>query len=71
MFETVHRVNVAIVKAKEIVVKSDDKTKVATARTFLSIVQMILDNEHTDINENVIENLKAMEQDLAIEIAAY
>ena len=71
MFETARRVNVAIVKAKEIVAKSDDKTKVNISNTFLSYVQMILDIEHDDNKETERKNLEAMRDELAIEIEAF
>lgn len=71
MFETARRVNVVIVKAKEIVAKSDDKTKVAISNTFLSYVQMILDIEHDETKETERKNLKAMRDELALEIEAY
>ena len=71
MFETARRVNVAIVKAKEIVAKSDDKTKVAVSNTFLSHVQMILDIEHDEKKETVRKNLEAMRDELATKIVAF
>ena len=71
MFETARRVNVAIVKAKEIVAKSDDKTKVNISNTFLSYVQMILDIEHDENKEMERKNLEAMRDELALEIEAF
>ena len=71
MFETAHRVNVAIVKAKEIVAKSDDKTKVNISNTFLSYVQMILDIEHDENKETERKNLETMRDELALEIVAF
>ncbi len=71
MFETARRVNVAIVKAKEIVAKSDDKTKVNISNTFLSYVQMILDIEHDENKEMERKNLEAMRDELALEIVAF
>ena len=71
MFETARRVNVAIVKAKEIVAKSDDKTKVNISNTFLSYVQMILDIEHDENKETERNNLEAMRDELALEIVAF
>ena len=71
MFETARRVNVAIVKAKEIVAKSDDKTKVNISNTFLSYVQMVLDIEHDETKETERKNLEAMRDELALEIVAY
>ena len=71
MFETARRVNVAIVKAKEIVAKSDDKTKVNISNTFLSYVQMILDIKHDENKETERKNLEAMRDELALEIEAF
>ena len=71
MFETAHRVNVAIVKAKEIVAKSDDKTKVNISNTFLSYVQMVLDIEHDENKETERKNLEDMRDELALEIVAF
>ena len=71
MFETARRVNVAIVKAKEIVAKSDDKTKVNISNTFLSYVQMILDIEHDENKETERKNLETMRDELALEIVAF
>ena len=71
MFETARRVNVAIVKAKEIVAKSDNKTKVNISNTFLSYVQMILDIEHDENKETERKNLETMRNELALEIVAF
>ena len=71
MFETARRVNVAIVKAKEIIAKSDDKTKVNISNTFLSYVQMVLDIEHDENKEMERKNLEAMRDELALEIVAF
>ena len=71
MFETARRVNVAIVKAKEIVAKSDDKTKVNISNTFLSYVQMVLDIEHDENKETERKNLETMRDELALEIVAF
>ena len=71
MFETARRVNVAIVKAKEIVAKSDDKTKVNISNTFLSYTQMVLDIEHDENKETERKNLETMRDELALEIVAF
>ena len=71
MFETARRTNVAIIKAKEVIAKSDDKTKVNISNTFLSYVQMILDIEHDEKKEAERKNLEAMKDELALEIVAF
>ena len=71
MFETARRVNVAIVKAKEVIAKSDDKTKVAISTTYLDYVQMILDIEHDETKETERKNLEAMRDELALTIEAF
>ena len=71
MFETARRTNVAIIKAKEVIAKSDDKTKVNISNTFLSYVQMILDIEHNDKKDAERKNLEAMKDELALEIVAF
>ena len=71
MFETAHLVNVAIVKAQEVIAKSDDKTKVAISTTYLDYVQMILDIEHDEDKETERKNLEAMRDELALTIEAF
>ena len=71
MFETARRTNVAIIKAKEVIAKSNDKTKVNISNTFLSYVQMILDIEHDEKKEAERKNLEAMKDELALEIVAF
>ena len=71
MFETARRTNIAIIKAKEVIAKSDDKTKVNVSNTFLSYVQMILDIEHDEKKETERKNLEAMKDELALEIVAF
>ena len=71
MFETARRTNVAIIKAKEVIAKSDDKTKVNISNTFLSYVQMILDIEHDEKKDAERKNLEAMKDELALEIVAF
>ena len=71
MFETARLTNVAIIKAKEIIAKSDDKTKVNISNTFLSYVQMILDIEHDEKKDAERKNLEAMKDELALEIVAF
>ena len=71
MFETARRTNVAIIKAKEVIAKSNDKTKVNISNTFLSYVQMILDIEHDEKKDAERKNLEAMKDELALEIVAF
>ena len=71
MFETARRTNIAIIKAKEVIAKSDDKTKVNISNTFLSYVQMILDIEHDEKKDAERKNLEAMKDELALEIVAF
>ena len=71
MFETARRTNIAIIKAKEVIAKSDDKTKVNISSTFLSYVQMILDIEHNEKKDAERKNLEAMKDELALEIVAF
>ena len=71
MFETARRTNVAIIKAKEVIAKSNDKTKVNISNTFLSYVQMILDIEHDEKKAAERKNLEAMKDELALEIVAF
>ena len=71
MFETARRTNVAIIKAKEVIAKSDDKTKVNISNTFLGYVQMILDIEHDEKKDAERKNLEAMKDELALEIVAF
>ena len=71
MFETARRTNVAIIKAKEVIAKSNDKTKVNISNTFLGYVQMILDIEHDEKKDAERKNLEAMKDELALEIVAF
>lgn len=71
MFETARCTNVAIIKAKEIIAKSNDKTKVNISNTFLSYVQMILNIEHDEKKAAERKNLEAMKDELALEIVAF
>ena len=71
MFETARRTNVAIIKAKEVIAKSNDKTKVNISNTFLGYVQMILDIEHDEKKDAERKNLETMKDELALEIVAF